>query len=57
MNPFNKFRFLPVTIFVASMLLTVKIGDIWNSVDGLKKDAIQVAGAAEAQTETRKSVV
>ncbi|HBC08992.1 MAG TPA: hypothetical protein DC046_15640, partial [Rhodospirillaceae bacterium] len=52
MNPFNKFRFLPVTIFVASMLLTVKIGDIWNSVDGLKKDAIQVAGAAEAQTET-----
>jgi len=52
MNPFSKFRFLPVTIFVASMLLTVKIGDIWNSVDGLKKDAIQVAGAAEAQTET-----
>ncbi|MAN80102.1 MAG: hypothetical protein CMM77_11635 [Rhodospirillaceae bacterium] len=51
MNPFNKFRFLPVTIFVASMLLTVKIGDIWNSVDGLKQDAIQVAGA-EAQTET-----
>lgn len=52
MNPFSKFRFLPVTIFVASMLLTVKIGDIWNSVDGLKKDAIQVTGAAEAQTET-----
>ncbi|MEQ8504058.1 MAG: hypothetical protein RIB80_01945 [Rhodospirillales bacterium] len=51
MNLFSKFRFLPVTIFVASMLLTVKIGDIWNSVDGLKKDAIQVAGA-EAQTET-----
>jgi len=51
MNPFNKFRFLPVTIFVASMLLTVKIGDIWHSVDGLKKDAIQIAGA-EAQTET-----
>jgi flagellar motility protein MotE (MotC chaperone) len=51
MNFFSKFRFLPVTIFVASMLLTVKIGDIWTSVDGLKKDAIQVAGA-EAQTET-----
>jgi len=51
MNPFSKFRFLPVTIFVASMLLTVKIGDIWNSVDGMKKNAIQVAGA-EAQTET-----
>ena len=50
MNPFSKFRFLPVTIFVASMLLTVKIGDIWNSVDGLKKNTIQVAGA-EAQTE------
>ena len=51
MNPFSKFRFLPVTIFVASMLLTVKIGDIWTSVDGLTKNAIQVAGA-EAQTET-----
>lgn len=51
MSIFGKLRFLPATIFVASLMLTVKLGDIWNGVDGLKPNAIQVAGA-EAQTET-----
>ena len=51
MNLFSKFRFLPVTIFVATMLLTVKISDIWSGVDGLTQHAISIAGA-EAQTET-----
>ena len=45
------FRFLPITIFVASLMLTVKLGDIWDGVDGLKKGPFKVAGA-EAQTET-----
>ena len=51
MNLFSKFRFLPVTIFVATMLLTVKISDIWSGVDGMTENAITIAGA-EAQTET-----
>ena len=52
MNPFAKFRFLPVTIFVACMLLTVKLGDIWSDVNSVfLRNPIQVAGA-EAQTET-----
>jgi len=51
MNPFAKFRFLPATIFVACMLLTVKLGDIWNGVDAFQHGPIRVAGA-EAQTET-----
>ena len=31
---FVKFRFLPVTIFVAVLMLTLRIGDIWDSVGG-----------------------
>lgn len=51
MTLFSKFRFLPVTIFVATMLLTVKISDIWSGVDGMTENAITIAGA-EAQMET-----
>ncbi len=47
----TKIRFLPLTIFAATMLLTVKIGDIWEGFDGLDEGSIQVAGAV-AQTET-----
>lgn len=50
MSIFGKLRFLPVTIFVASLMLTVKLGNIWSGVDGLKPDAIQIAGAV-AQSE------
>ena len=46
----SKIRFLPLTIFAATMLLTVKIGDIWDGFDVLDKGSIQVAGAV-AQTE------
>ncbi len=48
----TKIRFLPLTIFVIALMLTVKIGDIWTSVDGLMSSAIRVAGAV-AQTETQ----
>ncbi len=51
MGIFSKFRFLPATIFVATLMLTVKLGDIWSGVGGLKDGPISVAGA-EAQTET-----
>jgi len=50
MNLFARIRFLPVTIFFISLMLTVKIGDIWNSVDGMMSGAIRVAGAV-AQTQ------
>ena len=50
MNLFAKFRFLPATIFFISLMLTIKIGDIWNSVDGMISGAIQVADAV-AQTQ------
>ena len=50
MNLFAKFRFLPATIFFISLMLTIKIGDIWNSVDGMISGAIRVADAV-AQTQ------
>ncbi|HEY5597556.1 MAG TPA: hypothetical protein VIK47_02015 [Kiloniellales bacterium] len=40
-----RIRFLPLTIFAATLMLTVKIGDIWDGFDGLKKGTIQVADA------------
>ncbi|NQV83375.1 MAG: hypothetical protein HQ494_06095 [Rhodospirillales bacterium] len=41
----SKFRLLPFTIFAATMMLTVKIGDIWEGLDGFGKGSIQVATA------------
>ena len=40
-----RIRFLPLTIFAATLMLTVKIGDIWDGFDGLMKGTIQVADA------------
>lgn len=45
----SRVRFLPMTIFAAALMLTVKIGTIWNGVDGLLEGGIKVSGA-EAQT-------
>lgn len=47
----SKIRFLPITIFAACMMLTVKIGNIWEGIDGLREGTISVAGA-EAQQRT-----
>ena len=46
---FSKIRFLALTIFFATLLLSVKISDIWDGVDNLLDGAIQVA-EAQAQT-------
>jgi len=46
---FSKIRFLPLTIFFATLMLTVKISDIWDGVDGWLTGTIQVA-EAQAQT-------
>ncbi len=48
----NKIRFLPVTIFTAALLLTVKIGSIWEGVDGyLNQGPLSVAPAAAQEAE------
>lgn len=44
----SRFRFLPATIFAASLMLTVKIGAIYQGLDGLLTGVITIAGA-EAQ--------
>lgn len=45
-----KVRFLPLTIFFATLLLTVKVSDIWDGVDGLMGSSINVSEAlAQAQ--------
>lgn len=45
-----KVRFLPLTIFFATLLLTVKVSDIWDGVDGLMSSSINVSEAlAQAQ--------
>lgn len=46
---FSKIRFLPLTIFFAALMLTVKINDIWQGVDGWFAGTIQVS-EAKAQT-------
>ena len=43
-----KLRYLPITIFVAALMLTVKVGDIWEGLDGILKGSISV-GEARAQ--------
>lgn len=46
----SRIRFLPITIFAATLMLTVKIGDIWDGFDGLINGTIRIADAV-AQTE------
>ena len=45
----SKIRVLALTIFFATLMLSVKINDIWDGIDGLLEGAIQVA-EAQAQT-------
>ena len=42
---FSRIRFLPLIIFAATLMLTVKIGDIWDGFDGLINGTIQVSEA------------
>ena len=47
----SKIRFLPLTIFAATLLLTVKVGNIWSGFEKADQGAIQISGAI-AQTDT-----
>lgn len=51
MGLFSGFRFLPLVIFAATLMLSVKIGGIWSGLAGLDEAEIAVA-PAEAQEET-----
>lgn len=44
-----KFRFLPITIFFAAMMLTVRVTHIWEGIEELSSPTFEVAGAV-AQT-------
>ncbi len=57
MKILSKIRFLPLTIFFATLMLTVKIGDIWEGFDGLTNGPVQVASAvAQTGEETKKAI-
>ena len=47
-KPFPRFRFLPMTIFAAALMLTVKMGSIWEGFDAVLTGTISVA-AVQAQ--------
>jgi len=56
---FTRFRFLPATIFVAVLMLTLRIGNIWDSVNSGLKGDVSVAGSlsvadAQAQAQAQK---
>jgi len=51
MKILSKIRFLPVTIFFATLLLTVKVSDIWDGVKTLQNNAIEIAQASAQTTE------
>ncbi len=45
----SRIRFLPLTIFAATLMLTVKVSDIWQGVEGLNSQTLEVSNAS-AQT-------
>ncbi len=56
MRILSKIRFIPLTIFAATLMLTVKIGDIWEGFDGLVNGSFQVASAvAQTEEEAKKA--
>ena len=54
MKIFAKIRLLPITIFAAALMLTVKVGDIWQGVDGLLTGSVAVSDAKAQQAADKK---
>ncbi|MGB0683144.1 MAG: MotE family protein [Magnetovibrionaceae bacterium] len=48
----GKIRFLPVTIFAASLMLTFKIGSIWQDMDGMDREPAISVAEVQAQEAT-----
>jgi len=46
-----KVRLLPMVIFFSTLMLTVRVGDIWEGVDGVLNGTVSVS-SAEAQAQT-----
>lgn len=46
-----KIRLLPMVIFFATLTLTVRVGDIWDGVDGILNGTVSVS-STEAQAQT-----
>ena len=57
MNWSAKLRFLPLTIFFAALMLTVKISNIWNSADGLISPVIDVSEARAQEPEKKPTAI
>ena len=55
----NRFRFLPLTIGAAALLLVLKLGAIWSGVDGWLDGSIAIrdARAEQVPAESRQSAV
>ena len=53
-NTFSRIRFLPITIFAATLMLTVKIGDIWQGFDGILNGTVSIAAAKAQQKAVKK---
>ena len=49
MKLLSKIRFLPITIFFAAMMLSIKVSNIWDGIEELRTPIFEVAGAI-AQT-------
>ena len=46
---FFRIRFIPIMIFATALLLSVKVTNIWNDVEGLSTGYVEVSSAV-AQT-------
>lgn len=48
---FAKIRFLPITIFAATLMLTIRVGDIWEGIDTLMDGSIRVSQATAQENQ------
>ena len=54
MSGITRIRFLPLTIFAATLMLTVKVGDIWQGVGSLMDSRIELAMVKAQQPAPKK---
>lgn len=48
---FSRIRFLPVTIFATTLMLTIKVSDIWQGVEGLTSRTLEISQASAQTTD------
>lgn len=51
---FSRIRFLPVTIFATTLMLTIKVSDIWQGVEGLTSQTLEIAKASAQTTDVNE---